>query len=517
MSDAADRGITVTEITAMDNAIDLNPTTVVAFVGRALRGPLDTPVLINNFGEFRRRFGELWSRSSLGPAVKQFFEHGGTSLYVVRVANHARGAMICLPASGSALVLRAVEPGSTECIRAAVDYDGLKRSDKHRFNLTLQRVDPGTGLVLDQEFYRRVDYRENSGNFVGDALLASSLVRVEQPLPTHRPEMTHGRGEHILSSYVGHAQAGADGHELTDYDLVGSRVRGTGLFALQQLDHIDIVYMPPPGKERDVGPAAVLAADLFCREHNAMLVVDPPFAWESVSDAIRGVREAGYASPNMLSYFPRLRERGPIETQHRTAGGGICGLLNKLDDGRGTWDTLDAPGTEFLRKLTPELELNDEDSEALVREGLNTIEHGPAGRARVRGSVTLGRGNGTHREFHNLSVRRLVLRIVSAIDAATRWAVFALPDARVAARVRSQVEAYLVALGGLGAFAGDHIDVHCDVTLCQHEGSSEPVLTLIIVFQPDGVSKPISLTLHQSVSGFRVASTAFAAALPHCA
>ena len=49
----------------------------------------------------------------------------GRQLYVVRVANGARGAMLCLPASGSALVLRAVEPGSTEQIRAAVDYDGV--------------------------------------------------------------------------------------------------------------------------------------------------------------------------------------------------------------------------------------------------------------------------------------------------------------------------------------------------------------------------------------------------------
>ena len=121
MSDALDRGITVTEIAAMGHPIDATPETTAAFVGRALRGPLNTPVLVHNFGEFRRRFGDIWSRSSLGPAVRQFFEHGGRNLYIVRVVNNARGAMICLPASGSALVLRALEPGSTERVRAAVD------------------------------------------------------------------------------------------------------------------------------------------------------------------------------------------------------------------------------------------------------------------------------------------------------------------------------------------------------------------------------------------------------------
>ena len=188
MSEADDHGITVTEIAAMDQPIDVSPETTAAFVGRALRGPLNAPVLVQNFAEFRRRFGDIWNRSSLGPAVQQFFSHGGKRLYIVRVANGARGALICLPASGSALVLRAVEPGSTELIRAAVDYDGI--GDDELFNLTLQRVNPATQMVVDQELFARLSYREESDDFVGDALLTSMLARVEHPFPTHRPEAT---------------------------------------------------------------------------------------------------------------------------------------------------------------------------------------------------------------------------------------------------------------------------------------------------------------------------------------
>ena len=119
MSGSFDRGITVTEIAPMGQPIEIAPETTAAFVGRALRGPLNTPILIHRFGEFCRRFGSSWSGSSLGPAVQQFFEHGGQNLYIVRVANNARSALICMPAGGSALVLRAMEPGSTERIRAA--------------------------------------------------------------------------------------------------------------------------------------------------------------------------------------------------------------------------------------------------------------------------------------------------------------------------------------------------------------------------------------------------------------
>ena len=92
MSDAFGRGITVTEIAARGDPVDVTPETTAAFIGRALRGPLNIPILIHDLGEFRRYFGDVWSRSSLGPTVRHFFEHGGRDLYVVRIANNARGA-----------------------------------------------------------------------------------------------------------------------------------------------------------------------------------------------------------------------------------------------------------------------------------------------------------------------------------------------------------------------------------------------------------------------------------------
>ena len=408
MSEAVDHGITVTEIAAMDQPIDVSPETTAAFVGRALRGPVNTPVLVQSFGDYRRRFGDTWSRSSLGPAVRQFFDHGGLQLYVVRVANNARGSMICLPASGSALVLRAVEPGSTEFIRAAVDYDGIG-DDEDLFNLTLQRVNPGTGLVEDQELFRRVSYLEEHERFAGNALLTSSLARVEHPYPSHRPEPTMDAGGRIGSTYVSHVQAGTDGTELSDYDLVGSRKHRSGLFALEQVDNFDVLYLPPPGKGIDTGPAAILAAELYCRERRAMLVVDPRNEWTSAEEAVRGVRDLGYASPNMLGYFPRMLKRRSDDIA-RPAGGAIAGLLCKQDRTYGPWQGLDQQGMGLHRHLLPAVDIDDEDAHLLNRAGLNVIANGPAGRCRVGGSVTMGRGSEGHRKFARLPVRRTCLR-----------------------------------------------------------------------------------------------------------
>jgi hypothetical protein len=510
LSDAVDRGITVTEIAAMDQPIDAAPESTAAFVGRALRGPLNTPVLVHTFGEFRRRFGDVWSRSSLGPAVRQFFEHGGRNLYVVRVANDARGAMICLPASGSALVLRALEPGSTECVRAAVDYDGIDPDDDECFNLTLQRVDPDTRLVIDQEMYRNLSYRDDADTFVPDALLTSSLARVEKPYPSHRPEPTAPGTARQGSSYVDHVQDGADGRELSDYDLVGSRQDCRGIFALDQVDRFDILYLPPPGKGVDLGPAAVLAAERYCRSRGAVLVVDPPAGLDAPEVMVREVRERGYASPNMVSYFPRMALRKESDARPRAVGGAIAGLLCKLDRLHGPWLHLDQGGLGLSREFVPAVPVDEEDAQALAREGINVILAGKAGRARVTGSTTMARGSEMQRPLTSLSVRRLCLRIVNTIEQATRWTVFEPVDESLATRIQSQVFAFLSAMVDMGAFANERIDVQCDAGLRGKFDGPGHGISILISFQPQGCDKPISLTLHQSPKGFRVASTAFA-------
>ena len=507
MSDAVDHGITVTEIAAMDQPIDVSPETTAAFVGRALRGPVNTPVLVKSFGDYRRRFGDIWSRSSLGPAVRQFFDHGGLQLYVVRVANNARGSMICLPASGSALVLRAVEPGSTEFIRAAVDYDGID-DEEDLFNLTLQRVNPGTGLVEDQELFRRVSYLEENERFAGDALLTSSLARVENPYPSHRPEPTMDAGGRIGSTYVSHVQAGTDGTELSDYDLVGSRKHRSGLFALEQVENFDILYLPPPGKGIDTGPAAILAAELYCRERRAMLVVDPRTEWTSAEEAVRGVRDLGYASPNMLGYFPRLLKRRSDDIA-RPAGGAIAGLLCKQDRTYGPWQDLDQQGMGLHRHLLPAVEIDSEDARLLNRAGLNVIADGPARRCRVSGSVTMGRGSEGHRKFARLPVRRTCLRIISTVSTAARWAVFEPGDKNLARRVRAQVLTYFYCLNELGAFANDRFIVECDAGVSKCSENKEHGITILLVFQPAACDEPISLTLHLTATGCRVGSAAF--------
>lgn len=514
MSDRYDRGITVTEIRARDAPVDVSFNTTAAFVGRTLRGPLDTPVLVASFGAFRRRFGGGALHSGLGPAVRQYFDNGGKELYVVRVANNARGAMLCLPANGSALILRAVEPGSTERIRAAVDYDGLGDGDECRFNLTLQRLDPATGLVVDQEFLQGLSHVEGDELFVADALEDSGIARAVTPFPRHRPERTvTGDGGYQLA-WVEHAQDGSDGDSLSDYDLIGSRETRTGLFALEMLDHFDLLYLPPPGGDAEIGIAATVAAEIYCRRRGAVLVVDPPAAAGTAEDAIAAVRARGYASPNLVTYFPRALVRDDEDRVPRVAGGAVAGLLAKLDRVAGPWTALD-DGPCLSRDLEPALALDEAAAAALWRTGINTLVADASRRSRVTGNVTLSRGNESHRLFSRLSVRRSCLRILNNIDLATRWAVFERPADEYAERLRQRIVDYLTTLHALGALASGKFSVECEASVGRVVDGAWAGLSVHLAFQPLGSPQPLTFTLHQGATGCRIVNTAFAPAAAH--
>lgn len=61
------------------------PTSITAFIGRARRGPVESPVAIHRFTDFERRFGKLWKESALGFAVRDFFLNGGSEALIVRL------------------------------------------------------------------------------------------------------------------------------------------------------------------------------------------------------------------------------------------------------------------------------------------------------------------------------------------------------------------------------------------------------------------------------------------------
>jgi hypothetical protein len=65
-------------------------------------------------------------------------------------------------------------------------------------------------------------------------------------------------------------------------------------------------------------------------------------------------------------------------------------------------------------------------------------------------------------------------------------------------------------LADAGAFVGDGFLVQCNAGLHSHLINPDRGITILLGFHPIGSDEPVSLTLHQTISGCRVATTAFA-------
>src|SRR5829696_3398926 len=78
-------GVYVEEIPSGVRTITGVATSITAFLGRAKRGPVNEPRMINSFGDFERIYGGLSIDSALGFAVRDFYLNGGSQAVIVRL------------------------------------------------------------------------------------------------------------------------------------------------------------------------------------------------------------------------------------------------------------------------------------------------------------------------------------------------------------------------------------------------------------------------------------------------
>ena len=448
-------GIEVEEERGPDQIITRLGTARTAFVGRTLRGPVNRPVLITSFTEFQHVFGGLWQPSLLGYAVEQFFDNGGHEALIVRVVNGARSATLDLSAGASALRLRAVRPGTREFLRASVDYDNIAAADTAEFNLTVQRVrSQGTALVEDQEIFHRLSVAPAAPGFLPRAILGSELIELAGEVPAQRPDRTLDAASGLATGYVNSNPDGDDGAPLTDYDLIGRTADRTGLFALSHADFFNFLCIPPLSRDQDVGPSALLVGARYCKERRALLIVDPPSAWQTADDAMRGMRDWSFASENALMYFPRVLAHDKLRGHFESFApcGAVAGMLARGDEASPVWAPAKNDEAILRPGYRPSCLVAEDRRIRLAALGVNTIL---ATRSAARIGVTartLALGTAASADWQFLAARRFALFIVNSIERSTRWVAMARPHVEVADMAASQVRAFFEALHDEHAF-----------------------------------------------------------------
>jgi len=504
----------VAEERGPDQSIPRLATARTAFVGRTLRGPVNRPVFIKSFAEFQHVFGGLWQPSLLGYAIEQFFENGGREAFIVRVVNGARSATLTLKAGDHTLNLQALRPGTREFLRASVDFDNIGGDQVAVFNLTIQRVRAqGTGQVEDQEIFHRVSALSSDERYFPRAIAHSALIRLVGEMPTRRPDRTLDPASGLATAYVNSNSDGDDGAPLTDYDLIGSSQDHTGIFALQQAEYFNFLCMPPLSRDKDVGPSALLVAARYCKQRSALLIVDPPSGWQTVDDALSGLRDWNFFNENALMYFPRVLAHDKLRGHFESFApcGAVAGMLARFDESSPVWLSADREEEPILRPgFRPACMVSEDRRIRLANLGVNTLQ---SVRSTARMNVrlrTLAGSNTANADWRYLGARRLALFILSSIEHGTRAGMAAGAAAEVSEKTAAQVRTFFEGLLEAGTFGPRRMEeaffVICDERVNNSSALSRGEIQIVIGFAASREHEFHCFRVLQSAAGSKIQS-----------
>jgi len=481
-------------------------TSMTAFVGRALRGPVDAPVRIQSFGDFERTFGGLWFGSTMSYAVQQFFLNGGTDAMIVRVVrDDADKAALPLAGGEGPLNLEAASEGDWgNRLKAIVDHDTREllpsEAADSLFNLTVRDDSAGT-----TESIRNVSTDPEHARYVATVLeQESNLVRVAPPgtVPATRPtaHAAPPAGTDPFSDPAYHTPAntgsGADGSPLNDAAVLGSEVAKTGIYALEGADLFNLLCLPPLTRQppQDIGVSTYSSALAYCKRRRAMLLVDPRDSWNEVSDvsdAATGVGSLNLTDENAAIYFPRVKFADPLKEnrlEEFVPCGAVAGVMARTDAQRGVWKApagLDATLTgvrELSRKLT------DGENGQLNPLGVNCLRTFPDVGHVVWGARTLEGADRLGSEWKYIPVRRTALFIEESLYRGTQWVVFEPNDESLWAQIRLNVGSFLQRLFRQGAFQGtsprEAFFVKCDRETTTQDDIDRGIVNIVIGFAP---------------------------------
>ncbi len=208
-------GVYIEEVPSGVRTITGVATSITAFIGRALRGPVNKPIRIQSFAEYERIFGGLWIDSTMSYAVQHFFLNGGSDALIVRIvhsgdADTTKNAAKANVSIGG-LDLEAENEGAwANYLKATIDHQTKDPSDTKLFNLTIEELEgtATTDNVVASEVFRNVSTDSASARYVKNVLEnQSEWVRTGTSIPTLQPNT----GESMFTG-------GDDGDELVYSD-----------------------------------------------------------------------------------------------------------------------------------------------------------------------------------------------------------------------------------------------------------------------------------------------------------
>jgi phage tail sheath protein FI len=457
-------GVYVTETLVASTAQSVGATTAAgAVVGVFNQGP-DTATLVNSFYQFTSIFGGLSPLYPATFAVKQFFENGGTELYVQRVLGvGAAAASANLPAtSGTLAVITAKSKGNFGTKLSAQ----VTSNTGGTWNLTVFKettVGSTTSVSIAEEYTNIVFNDVASSNYAGSvvnnssALVTLSAIDISKTPATTVVSLTG-------SSLNGTTVAAAD---------YASAIPTNGTASLSQVERPLVIFAGGAYEKFMVdATGGYLRANAIT---DFASVCDAVIAWArsgagngfavldtvpelSVADAITF---AGGRADNSQTavYYPNYFISDETSTSAQATrkigpAAAVAGNYLKMDAKKGPFKApagieVRINGAISLERAFSSKDLDDLNSSTSP---VNAIRNLPGAGIVVMGARTLLQ-DGTGNRYVN--IRRSLIHIEDELSRLTQFALFANNDYKLWERLRSTVTVFLNEYYNKGGLRGN--------------------------------------------------------------
>jgi uncharacterized protein len=507
-------GVYVEELSSGVRSVAALPTSITAFVGRALRGPTDTydipdqvPTVINSYADYERIFGGLWTESAMSYAVRDFYLNGGGQALIVRLFQPSGQsvARAVMPTAAAVLNLVSANPGKWgNRLRVIVDHKTRPHeageAANSLFNLKIQ-LQPDTGVaalqqlpdlgVRVEETYTNVTCIPGLPNSLDIVLRSSSkLMRVEDPLTGALPDEATTPVSIVAT----------DGAVLTSGNFTGSAALKTGINALLKADLFNILCIPPYLTSGEVDATVMTAAATICRSRRAFFILDAPAAWDEISDVTSNATGIDSIAAtvgtdnarNAAVFFPRLRMPNPLrQNQIETFAscGAVAGVFARTDTQRGVWKAPAGLEAGIAGVSALSVPMTDSENGQLNPIGVNCLRAMPGAGPVVWGSRTLrGADRLADTDWKYIPVRRLALFLEESIYRGTQWAVFEPNDEPLWSQLRMNIGGFLQTMFRQGAFQGSSAReayfVKCDRSTTTQTDINNGIVNILIGYAP---------------------------------
>ena len=512
-------------------------TSTTGFVGPTRKGPsTGTPELITSFGDFERIYGGFQnlqfsggeSINYIANAVKNYFDNGGSRLFVARVESGGVAAASAVLEDGAAVddnvsfiarttgqlgngivSLGLVEVAATEqamnrAPQGTILVDGtevyIKRGENWLDDSDTALTTAASAaavfitvnvLVRDEDgnetFYENLGMVPGHPRYIGDVMSVTPSRRIDQLENTFAVVIgvnVDGFRLHALLSSVTDdipLTGGSDGAE----PAAAAYTNPLALLGAQ--DDISIVAAPGYSSfvlatRQAIQDALITHAE--SRRAYRIAVLDTPQA-QTVTGAIavKSRIDSSYAA----LYHPWVISANPLSQPGNESipreimlppSGFLCGIYARNDNTKGVSKS---PGNETVRgALRFETDISFAEQEVLNPRGVNCLRFFPGRGYRLWGARTTS----SDPEWKYVGPRRYFIYLEHSIDRSTQWAVFENNGHQLWANVRESVESFLynewVSGSLLGANPEEAYFVRCDrTTMTQNDLDNGRLICLI--------------------------------------